>query len=205
MSVFRWDDERSPAQRAAALAKQAAALARLPRPVRSFYLHALRVARQRGDQWSLDVATRPHELREILALAEGKRSVVEIGTATGWTALSLSLGDPSRTVTSYDPVVREHRDAYQQLSGARVEFVTASGDQPRGPDAVDFLFIDGEHTEAATAAAFAAWRDRLVPGAVVAFHDYGDPAYPGVADAVRALGLHGGKVHGRIYAWQAGA
>ncbi len=202
MSVFRWDDTRSPAARGVALAKQAYALARLPAPVRTFYLRALRTARARGDQWSLDVATRPHELREILALAEGKTACVEIGTATGWTAISLSLGDPSRRVVSYDPVVREHRHEYAALGGD-VTFVQGPGDEPTEPDVVDFLFVDGDHSEEGTVAAFAAWRDRLAPGATVAFHDYGDPAYPGVAAAVARLGLTGGRVSGRVYAWQA--
>lgn len=201
MSVFRWDDERGPAQRAAAAAKQAWALLRLPAPVRRFYIRALRTARARGDQWSLDVATRPHELRQLIALAEGKRSVVEIGTATGWTARSLSLSDPSRRVVSYDVEHRRHRDGYV---GGEVEFVHGPGDAPT-VDEVDFLFVDGDHSEAAVVADFLAWRERLAPGAVVAFHDYGDPAYPGVAQAVNRLGLTGGHVHGRIYAWRSGA
>ncbi len=202
MSVFRWDDTRSPARRAAALVKQAVALARLPGPVRAFYIRALRTARQRGDQWSLDVATRPHELRAILELADGRRNCVEIGTATGWTSISLSLVDPARRVTSYDPVVRAHREAYAALGGD-VTFITAPGDEPRDERDVDFLFVDGDHSQAGTEAAFVAWRDRLAPGATVAFHDYGDPAYPGVRAAVEALGLDGGRVIGRVYAWQA--
>lgn len=198
MSVFRRDDTRSPARRAVTLVKQAVALARLPGPVRAFYVGALRTARERGDQWSLDVATRPHELRALLAVAKGRTNCVEIGTATGWTALSLALDDPRRRVTSYDPVVREHRDAYAALGGD-VTFITAAGDAPQGPTEVDFLFIDGDHSEAGTVAAYEAWREHLAAGAVVAFHDYGDPAYPGVAAAVERLGLTGGRVAGRMY------
>ena len=148
------------------------------------------------------MATRPRELAAILKLADGRKTCVEIGTATGWTSISLSLADPSRRVISYDPVVREHRDAYAALGGT-VTFVAAAGDEPRDEAGVDFLFIDGDHSQAATTAAFGAWRDRLAPGATVAFHDYGDPAYPGVEDAVEALGLDGGEVIGRLYAWQA--
>ena len=57
--MFRADDTRSTPQRALALLKQAAGLARLPPRVARFYVAALRTARTHGDRWSLDVVTRP--------------------------------------------------------------------------------------------------------------------------------------------------
>ncbi len=51
-------------------------------------------------------------------------------------------------------------------------------------------------------AAFAAWRDALAPGAVVVFHDYRHPDYPGVRDAVRELALDGYEVGG-VFVWRA--
>jgi hypothetical protein len=39
-------------------------------------------------------------------------------------------------------------------------------------------------------------------GAIVVFHDYDEPAYPGVTEAVRELGLPG-EVFGHLFAWRA--
>ena len=44
--------------------------------------------------------------------------MVELGTATGWTAISLALAAPARTVTSLDVVSREEPLRYLQLVGA---------------------------------------------------------------------------------------
>jgi hypothetical protein len=51
-------------------------------------------------------------------------------------------------------------------------------------------------------AAFAAWRDALAPGAIVVFHDYGHPQYPGVREAVSELSLSGEEVGG-VFVWRA--
>ena len=47
-----------------------------------------------------------------------------------------------------------------------------------------------------------AWRPALAPGALVLFHDYGHPGFPGVAEAVSKLGLHG-SADGGIFVWRA--
>jgi hypothetical protein len=65
------------------------------------------------------------------------------------------------------------------------------------------LFIDSEHEREPVLAAFAAWRDALAPGAVVVFHDYGHPQYPGVREAVRELGLQGSE-RGGLFVWRDG-
>ena len=50
--------------------------------------------------------------------------------------------------------------------------------------------------------AFRVWRPRLAPGAVVAFHDWANPAHPGVREAIEALGL-AGRGAGDLYVWRA--
>jgi hypothetical protein len=66
---------------------------------------------------------------------------------------------------------------------------------------VEPLFIDSSHHRDSVRTAFRAWRDALVPGAVVAFHDYDHPDYPGVREAVAELGLDGHQQDG-LYIWR---
>lgn len=205
--MFRADDTRGRAARALALAHQGGALMRLPPRVARFYLRALTTASALGDRWSLDVATRPRELGEVLRLARGRRLVVEVGTATAWTSLALALADPDRRVVSFDVEVRAHRERYVRLVGgavrARVDLRLGPGE--RAPDDVrdiELLFVDGAHDEASNVVVFEAWRQRLAPGALVVFHDFGDPAYPGVAAAIERLGLQG-RSTGRLFVWRA--
>lgn len=169
----------------------------LPPRVARFQLRALRLARRLGDDFAWQSATRPADVREILRLAAGRRRVAELGTATGWTAASLALADPRRRVISFDPVVQEHRAAYLGLLAAgvraRIELHEATGDAGAAlaGEPVDFLFIDSTHERAGTVAEVEAWRPRLAPDALIVLHDYGHPAFPGVAEAVADLGLEG--------------
>ena len=73
---------------------------------------------------------------------------------------------------------------------------------PRPGEAAEVLFIDSSHDRESVLAAFRAWRAALTPDAVVAFHDYGHPEYPGVRDAILELGLVGAETNG-IFVWEA--
>src|SRR5215210_7755508 len=98
LHLFRSDDRRSAPERARRLALQAWSLARLPRPVATFWLRALRAAQAAGDTWSIDVACRPAELRVLLdALGDAPR-VAEVGTAAAWTTACIALARPGREV-----------------------------------------------------------------------------------------------------------
>ena len=103
----------------------------LPLRAALFQARAILRAARLGDDWALQSSTRPQDVAELLRLAAGRRTVVELGTATGWTAGALLLAEPERRLISYDPVVREHRDAYLALlPGAareRLELVRALG------------------------------------------------------------------------------
>src|SRR5687768_7446926 len=164
-----------------------------PRPA-LFQARAMLRAARLGDDFALVSSTRPRDVAELLRLARGRRSVVELGTATGWTAGALLLADSERRVVSFDPVEREHRDAYLALlprsARERLELVRAPGHEARG-EGVELVFVDSSHDREATVAEFRAWQPRLAPGGLVVLHDYGNPAYPGVAEAVRELGLEG--------------
>jgi predicted O-methyltransferase YrrM len=177
----------------------------LPLAVAAFQARAVLLAARSADTFALQAASQPSDVRGLLGLAAGRRSVVELGTATGWTTASLALADPARTVTSYDPVVQPGRARYAALVGPeareRMTFVAETGEAGaarwNGPP-VDLLFIDSTHTRDDTVAEFRAWRPHLAPGALVVFHDFGNPAFPGVAEAVEELGLPG-EVAGGSY------
>jgi predicted O-methyltransferase YrrM len=187
---------RSDARRWLVDARFAAGTVRLPPRVAVFQLRARALARRSGDTFSLTSVTRPADLRTLLAVADGRRRVVELGTATGWTSISLALADQSRTVLSVDVAEREEPRRYLRLVGpavrTRVELVIRSGsDGPPGNDPVDLLYIDSSHDREQTIAEVQAWRPVLSPGAAIVFDDYTHADYPGVREAVAELGLTG--------------
>jgi predicted O-methyltransferase YrrM len=169
----------------------------LPPHVARFHARALIHALRVSDDFAVQSATRAADVALLLELARGRRYVVELGTATGWTTAAFALADPGRSVLSFDPVVQPHRDEYLALVPARarerIELVQKPGVE--GPQdatsAVDLLFIDSTHEREATVAEFRAWRPRLRPSAIVVFHDYDNPAFPGVREAVEDLSLSG--------------
>ena len=184
------------ARRALVEARWHAGLLVLPRRVAVFQARARRLAWRTDDLFSITSVTRPADLRALLALASGRRRVVELGTATGWTAISLALADPARTVTSLDVVTREEPHRYLQLVDGsvrrRVELEIRDGAQgPADTTPVELLYIDSSHERATTIAEVVAWRPVLAPGAAVAFDDYTNPNFPGVREAIAELGLTG--------------
>ena len=177
-------------------ARFAASAALLPPRVAWFQVRARRLARKTGDVFSLTSVTRPRDLHTLLSVARGRRRVVELGTATGWTAISLALADPERTVLTCDIAAREEPRRYLGLIGAsvraRIELAIRSGSDGPADDApVDLLYIDSSHEREETIAEVLAWRPALCAGAVIVFDDYTHPDYPGVREAVARLNLTG--------------
>ena len=183
-------------------------LVRLPPRVAWFYARAWRARAKMDDHFSLGGATRPRELLPLLRAARGSELAVEIGTGTGWTAIALAVADPARRVISVDVAHRPQRDRYLRLVGpavrSRIEFVIGPGEAvPDGVAGVGLLFVDAAHDRESTKATFEAWRPRLAPGALVAFHDYEDPQWPGVTEAIRELGLIG-VASNHLFLWRSG-
>jgi predicted O-methyltransferase YrrM len=140
-------------------------------------------------------------------LARGRKQVVELGTGTGWSTIALALADGGRRVVTYDPHRRPAREAYLDRAwpGVRGRIDFREAEDTRGPqagEAVEFLFIDSSHDRESVVNAFAAWRRSLVPGAVVVFHDFDNPQYPGVREAISELSL-AGRQCGGMYVWRA--
>jgi len=176
---------------------------RLPPRVARFHWRARRLAWQCGDGFSLSSVTRPADLRVLLGVARGARRVVELGTATGWTAISLALTDPAREVVSYDVLSREEPQRYLRLVDPsvrhRIELVIAAGATgPRDRRPVDLLYIDSSHQREETIAEVLAWRTSLRPGAAIVFDDFRHPHFPGVREAIAELSLEG-EQHGTLF------
>lgn len=206
-SLFGENDTRSGYARVAALAGQALALARLPPRVVVFYLRALALGRRSGDTVSLAIAARPRELAELLRAARDAATVAEVGTGTGWTAIALVLARPDRHVHSFDVGEYEQRARYLELVPPhvrhRLHLAIRDGREGPPPDLpeLDLLFIDSSHEQEETVTTFRLWSERLRPGASVAFHDFGNEHYPGVARGVAELGLDGEERAG-TYLWR---
>ena len=171
----------------------------LPPSVISFQMQARRRAHREQDGFSLSSVTRPADIKTLLALAAGRIEVVELGTATAWTTLTLALDDPRRHVVSFDPFDLAERRHYLSLVPPevrnRVELIHARGAEgPRTPGRVELLYIDSSHEFQDTVEEVNAWQPHLVPGALIVFDDYGHPSYPGVERAVSELKLDGRRI-----------
>ncbi len=204
--LFRTDDARPPVERARRLAMQAYNLARLPRPVAAFWARAMRSAQAANDTWSIDVACRPAELRVLLGALGDAPRVAEIGTAASWTTSCIALAHPDRVVHSWDVEAHPERERYLALLAPEERARVHLHDRPGGlgpadPPAVDAVFIDSSHEREETMATFRTFEPVLSPGGVVAFHDWDDDDYPGVTEAVRALGLDG-EARGHLFVWR---
>jgi len=173
-----------------------AQLRALPLSVALFQWRAWRLARRLKDEFAQVSGTRPDNLAVLLHVARGGRRVVELGTGSAWTAISLVLADADRLVETYDPIARPERERYLGLvpgqTRQRLTFVTAAGEEgPRDGAPVDLLYIDSSHDAEGTILEVEAWRPALGAGSLVVFDDFAHPGYPGVEQAVRRLGLPG--------------
>jgi Methyltransferase domain len=173
----------------------------LPPGVALFQWRAWRLAWRFEDGFSPLSRTSPRKLAVLLSAASGRRCIVELGTGTAWTAISMALADPGRKVLSYDPIQRPERERYLRLvsleTRRRLTFVSASGDEgPRDGEMISVLYIDSSHHREETIREIEAWRPVLEEGSLIVFDDFGNSEYPGVEEAVRHLGLEGEERRG---------
>lgn len=168
----------------------------LPVRVALFQWRAWRLAWREGDVFSQVSSTRPRKLAALLDVARGHRRVVELGTGTAWTSISLALADKQRVVLTCDPIERPERERYLQLVSTeaqlRLTFASTAGDRgSQDKKVVDLLYIDSAHDRESTIREVRAWWPVLKKGSVIVFDDFAHPEYPGVKEAVTHLGLEG--------------
>jgi hypothetical protein len=184
------------------LAERVPGLRTVPGRVRWFYVKVWTAALVGDDGGAVAGAAWPHQAGALLRLAGDRTRVVELGTGKAWTTVVLALHHPARRVVSYDTFVWDTRDRYLRLAPAsareRIELRELPAETGPGPDdgPVELLFLDSSHEREETLASFAAWSPSLAPDAVVVFHDYTNPDYPGVRAAVDELGLEGETLFG---------
>ncbi len=129
---------------------------------------------------------------EILGLARAVEAlkpkvILEIGTARGGTALIWARLARERLVTcdilerrgfaellrAFPPPGSDCRVSVMVGDSHAEEFVQRVRDELDGQQ-VDFLFIDGDHSETGVAQDFETYRKFVRPGGVIAFHDIAD-------------------------------
>src|SRR5581483_1404158 len=177
------------------LSWQTGSSASLPDEVVRFRRRAILVARLLRDELAVTGSAVPRDLAALLDLVRDARHVVELGTAAGWTALSVALVNPACRVLTLDDTHKKRRHAYSILVPkdvrSRVEFRTERAELGCGAIRdVDVLFVDvGWHSLEETRDPFLAWEPAVRTGGTVVFHDYRRPDFPGVAAAIDELGL----------------
>ncbi len=190
------------------LAWQTSSSARLPEEVVRFRRRAILAARVLRDELAVTGSAVPRDLAALLELTREARLVVELGTAAGWTALSIALVNPACRVLTVDDTQKKRRHAYSILVPravrSRVEFRTERAELGCGAlRGVDVLFVDvGWHSLEETRDPFLAWEPAVRSGGTVVFHDYRRPDFPGVAAAIDELGLTGELHGGSLFVWR---
>jgi len=122
--------------------------------------------------------------RDCLARhAAGRRRLVEIGVWHGVTTRRLRAAmDPQGEISAVDPFPvgrlgfsAQQRIAHREValvSNGHVNWLRTTGDAAARDHApVDFVFIDGDHSEEGLLADWRTWSPLVQPGGVVALHD----------------------------------
>jgi len=131
--------------------------------------------------------------------ASGKRMLVEIGVWHGVTTCRLrSAMSPEGVLLGVDPYpvgrlgfsAQWHiaRHEVSKISNGSVQWVRLTGVEAArlyaaNGVAIDFIFIDGEHTYDGLRADWEAWSGLVAPGGVVALHDSCSSAARSIEDA----------------------
>jgi predicted O-methyltransferase YrrM len=122
--------------------------------------------------------------RDCLARhAAGRKALVEIGVWHGVTTKRLRASMPADgCLTAVDPfqpgrlgfslAERIARSEVDTVKNGHVRWVRDTGAAAaHGHQMIDFIFIDGDHSEAGLLADWRAWHSLIRPGGIVALHD----------------------------------
>lgn len=126
------------------------------------------------------ISTAPNDLVPLCSLARsiGPRRILEIGCHLGAGTLSLALACPQARIVTYDikPDAGQLIDEAEPALRDRIERRLVSFPRDRArllqEEAFDFIYVDGDHTEAGARADTELALERLAPGGIIAWHDY---------------------------------
>jgi predicted O-methyltransferase YrrM len=142
-----------------------------------------------------ETQTTPAEQDCLVRHARGRRHLVEIGVWHGVNTVRLrAVMAPDGVLTAVDPFpagrlgfsVQERIARHQvgRVANGRVSWLKTTGDRAAdGHEPVDFVFIDGDHTEQAVLADSLAWNGLVRDGGVVAIHDSRSTSDRSIEDA----------------------
>ena len=119
-------------------------------------------------------------------------TILEFGTAIGYSACMLAQGAPLAQVVTVDPAREKSELARENLyPWPNVRTVVMGSvdllDQMPEQDRFEMVFVDGDHSQDSVTADARAWLPAIRPGGIIAFHDYGRESLPGVKAGVDAV------------------
>lgn len=146
-----------------------------------------------------DSLTQANELEFILRHATGKNRLAEVGVCWGGTSKELRrVMAPTATLFLVDPFYPTNRMTWQSTdiscdysralanvtsvqNGSAVFLRMESKDAAKSfvEPTLDFVFIDGDHSESSVRLDWRSWQPVVKPGGVILFHDVSSP-HPGV-------------------------
>lgn len=143
---------------------------------------------------------RPSEGKELAELARGKR-VLEVGSFCGRSTVCMARTAEHVTAVDYfdGRGTPEPRDTLADFQKNIKRYDVADKVTAVNPDdeisgEYDLIFIDGSHDRESVAADIEKYLPLLAPDGLMAFHDYQEPAHPGVAEAVDDFLAAGGEL-----------
>jgi hypothetical protein len=123
--------------------------------------------------------TQPEYLYELSKATQGTGEVVEIGTYIGRSTIALAFAQKEkggRPIHTID--IDRHPQLDENLRKAGVdEFVHVTVEPStdaaeKWDKPIELLWIDADHSRVGLKADIEAWRDHVIEGGLVAFHDY---------------------------------
>ena len=142
-----------------------------------------------------ETQTTARERDSLARHAAGRARLVEIGVWHGVTTARLRAAmDPAGVLSAVDPFPRGRlgisfqeriaRREIERVPGGRVRWLKTTGaDAARGHGPVDFVFVDGDHSEAGLLADWQAWSGLVEKDGVVGLHDSRSTPERPIADA----------------------
>lgn len=126
---------------------------------------------------------------EILTRLSGGKICLEIGSAYGYSTVIMTHAyggaehvvavDPHRDLGSLD-AMQANLEAYHVADQVTILQATSQEVLPFVKGPFEFVFIDGDHSQAAVNWDLGWARANIVPGGVIAVHDYGENTCPDV-------------------------